>query len=166
MDAAAAPAVAANTVVGDADSLSALAARWPERYSVVLQEYLPPSTSEDWICNAWVGPDPGSSVIFTGRKDRMWPPEAGVATFAEAIDNPEVAGHSSALFEALGYQGIADLDWRLDERDSSYKLLDFNPRIGAQFRLFETEQGIDVVRAAHLTLTGRPRSPAEPPGQG
>jgi D-aspartate ligase len=48
-----------------------------------------------------------------------------------------------------------DLDYRLDKRDGRYHLLDFNPRIGAQFRLFQDEGGIDVVRALHLDLTGR-----------
>ena len=64
---------------------------------------------------------------------------------------------SAARFcRAIGFSGIADLDWRLDRRDGRYKLLDFNPRVGAQFRLFETDAGIDVVRALHLDLTGRP----------
>ena len=49
-----------------------------------------------------------------------------------------------------------DLDYRLDLRDGQYKLLDFNPRVGAQFRLFEDDAGMDVVRALHLDLTGRP----------
>ena len=33
--------------------------------------------------------------------------------------------------------------------------IDFNPRIGAQFRLFERADGVDVIRAMHLDLTGR-----------
>ena len=56
----------------------------------------------------------------------------------------------------LGYRGILDLDLRLDPRDAQYKLLDFNPRLGAQFRLFSTDIGVDVVRAAYLDLTGQP----------
>ena len=39
---------------------------------------------------------------------------------------------------------------------ASTNWLTFNPRVGNQFRLFETEQGIDVVRAVYLDLTGRP----------
>jgi D-aspartate ligase len=49
-----------------------------------------------------------------------------------------------------------DLDYRLDSRDGRYHLLDFNPRIGAQFRLFKDTAGIDVVRALYLDLTGQP----------
>src|SRR5204863_2564602 len=35
-----------------------------------------------------------------------------------------------------------------------YKLLDVNPRIGATFRLFVDANGLDVVRALYLDLTG------------
>ncbi|KAB1980775.1 hypothetical protein [Streptomyces triticiradicis] len=55
----------------------------------------------------------------------------------------------------VGYSGLTDLDWRYDRRDGQYKLVDFNPRTGAQFRLFENVHGVDVVRAMHLDPTGR-----------
>jgi hypothetical protein len=42
-------------------------------------------------------------------------------------------------------------------------LLDFNPRVGAQFRLFVNRHGVDVVRAMHLDLTGRPVPGDAPP---
>jgi predicted ATP-grasp superfamily ATP-dependent carboligase len=47
-----------------------------------------------------------------------------------------------------------DLDFRFDERDRQYKLLDFNPRIGAQFRVFVDDNGLDVARALYFDLTG------------
>ena len=33
--------------------------------------------------------------------------------------------------------------------------MDCNPRVGMNFRMFENDAGIDVVRAQHLNLTGR-----------
>lgn len=48
-----------------------------------------------------------------------------------------------------------DIDYRFDKRDGQYKLLDFNPRIGAQFRLFEDSERIDVARALYRDLTGQ-----------
>ncbi len=62
----------------------------------------------------------------------------------------------------LGFQGICNLDYRWDPRDGQYKLLSFNPRLGAQFRLFSDGAGIDVVVASHLDLTGRPISSGAP----
>jgi len=47
-----------------------------------------------------------------------------------------------------------DIEYRLDKRDGQYKLVDFNPRIGANFRMFEDRAGLDVVRALYLDLTG------------
>ena len=47
------------------------------------------------------------------------------------------------------------MDWRQDKRDGQYKILDCNPRVGMNFRMFENSAAIDVVRAQHLNLTGR-----------
>ncbi|MBI3580290.1 MAG: hypothetical protein HY089_12875, partial [Ignavibacteriales bacterium] len=58
--------------------------------------------------------------------------------------------------KAIGYQGILDIGYRYDRRDDNYKVLDVNPRIGATFRLFVGQQGMDVVRALYLDLTGQP----------
>jgi D-aspartate ligase len=72
------------------------------------------------------------------------------------VDNPQLHGQATELLTRLGFRGIVDLDYRFDARDGRYKLLDFNPRVGAQFRLFSDTAGVDVVVAAHLDLTGRP----------
>ena len=62
--------------------------------------------------------------------------------------------------KAAGYQGIVDMDFRYDARDGQYKLLDVNPRIGSTFRLFVSEDGMDVARALYLDLTRQPVPPA------
>ncbi|GAA2148353.1 hypothetical protein GCM10009760_40250 [Kitasatospora kazusensis] len=149
------PVVGHTTVVRDEREL--LAACPPDvRPSVLLQEYLPPEHSEDWITHLCCGPGGEPLAVFTGLKLRSWPPGAGVTTRACALPNRELAELAARLCRSTGYSGTADLDWRLDLRDGRYKLVDFNPRTGAQFRLFETVDGIDVVRALHLSLTGRP----------
>ncbi|MGH9263980.1 MAG: ATP-grasp domain-containing protein [Acidimicrobiales bacterium] len=150
------PAVASSTVVGTEDELRAIAAGWTDGMRAVLvQEYLPHARSQDWIVGLHCDEAGSDAQVFTGRKVRSWPPHAGVATRAFTAANPELAALTVALCRAIGYRGVGDLDWRFDERDGRYKLLDFNPRIGAQFRLFETDAGVDLVRALHLDLTGR-----------
>ena len=93
--------------------------------------------------------------MFTGVKVRSWPPHAGMTANAYVVDNPELADLAARFIKQIGFTGIIDLDLRFDRRDGLYKLLDFNPRMGAQFRLFESESGVDVVRGQHLDLTGR-----------
>ncbi|MEJ2870362.1 ATP-grasp domain-containing protein [Actinomycetospora sp. OC33-EN08] len=149
------PTVRSSTVVEGPDELRALARDWDDDPAVILQEYLPRESSEDWVVHAYV-PGDDEPVLFTGVKLRSWPPHAGITTAGRARWNPELAELARHLFAATGFRGIADLDLRYDRRDGRYKLVDFNPRVGAQFRLFEDAAGLDVVRAQHLALTGRP----------
>lgn len=154
------PVVDFSTVIPTAEHLMELAASWPDPPSVMLQEYIPREVAEDWIFHAYCDASSECLVAFTGVKYRSWPPRAGVTSYARIVTNYALAEQSAELCRRLGFRGIVDLDWRFDRRDQRYKLLDFNPRVGAQFRLFETSAGIDVVRAMHLDLTGR----AVPPG--
>src|SRR5262249_48584693 len=65
------------------------------------------------------------------------------------------------LCDRVGYLGVGDTDWRLDPRDGRLKLVDFNPRIGAQFQLFRSTTGLDVARALHLGMSQRAAAAGE-----
>ena len=60
------------------------------------------------------------------------------------------------FMKAVGYKGILDIGYRYDKRTRTFKLLDVNPRLGATFRLFVADNGMDVARAQYLHLTGQP----------
>lgn len=122
---------------------------------MIVQEYIPNDQAQDWIVHLYCDANSNSVLLFTGVKVRSWPPHNGPTACAYTMANPELAQMTERFCKEIGFQGIADLDWRLDLRDGKYKLVDFNPRVGNQFRLFETEQGIDVVRALYLDLTGQ-----------
>lgn len=149
------PAVPGTTRIAGPRELLDLARDWGPSPGVILQEYLPREEAEDWIVHAYFDRDSSPLALFTGVKVRSWPPHAGMTANAYIVDNPELAAMAAQFIKQIGFCGIIDLDWRFDRRDGQYKLLDFNPRMGAQFRLFENEAGIDVVRAQHLDLTGR-----------
>jgi predicted ATP-grasp superfamily ATP-dependent carboligase len=128
---------------------------------VLLQECIP--DGEDWIVHGYCNERSECLVGFTGVKLRSYPPKTGGTTLGVCRSNPLLLDQAKMLFRRLGYRGILDMDWRLDHRDGQYKLLDFNPRVGAQFRLFVNRHGVDVVRAMHLDLTGRPVPGDAPP---
>ncbi|MFE2513874.1 carboxylate--amine ligase [Streptomyces mirabilis] len=149
------PAVNGTTRIATREALLSLARDWGDQPGVILQEYLPREEAEDWIVHAYFDADSTPLAMFTGVKVRSWPPHAGMTANAYVVDNPELADLAARFIKQIGFSGVIDLDLRFDRRDGQYKLLDFNPRMGAQFRLFENESGIDVVRAMHLDLTGR-----------
>lgn len=149
------------TIVADAEGLAEMADRLGSGGpALLLQEYLPTESSEDWFFHGHVGEDDGGAAVFrmsvTGRKMRSWPPTAGITTLGRAWDNPDLRATAEKFLAAVGYRGIVDLDFRLDRRTGQYHLLDANPRPGAQFAIARRSDGVDAARALHRELTGRP----------
>lgn len=145
-----------STLVHTRAALHALAESWVEPFQVLLQEYLPDEDCEDWFTHGYCDDTARADVVFTGRKVRTWPVHGGATAAAYTAADPELVIAAKWFCARVGYRGIFDMDWRLDRRTGRYYLLDFNPRVGAQFRMFEDDAGIDVVRAMHLDLSGRP----------
>jgi D-aspartate ligase len=119
---------------------------------MVVQEYIP---GEDWIYQGYSNPDIGLQISFTGKKLLDYPSGAGSTAVGLSQRNDILRAQSERFLRNISYSGIIDIDWRYDERDGQYKIMDCNPRVGMNFRMFETNTGIDVVRAQYLNLTGR-----------
>ena len=153
--------VPATTKVDDRRALEALLSDWEPGTPLVIQEFLPQATSQDWYVAATLTDDHTPVAAFSGRKLRAFPDATGVGTLSESRYDPGLVDSAMRFCRTIGYAGVCDMDWRLDERDGVFKLLDFNPRRGAQFRTFRSTDDIDVVRALHLMMTGRsvPQSP-------
>ncbi len=143
------------TIVRDRTSLADLEAACRKRdVGLVLQEYIPSAPGQDWIFHGYCDATARCAPAFTGVKERSYPPHAGLTSLGRSVDNPALREQLVELTSRIGFHGIVDLDLRQDPRDGAYKLLDFNPRLGAQFRLFRDTAGVDVVLAQHLDLTG------------
>jgi D-aspartate ligase len=128
---------------------------------VIVQEYLPPEgetprRSPDWFAHVYCPADASAPLVFTGLKLHGWPTGGGVTARGIALPNQPLAVAAAQACARFGYRGICDMDWRYDPRDARLKLVDFNPRLGAQAQVFRTTAGVDLVRALHLDLSGRP----------
>ncbi|MGV9305481.1 carboxylate--amine ligase [Nonomuraea sp. NPDC003727] len=127
---------------------------------LLLQRFVPGGPTSDWFFHGYYDED--SSCLFggTGRKERAYPPGAGLTTYGRALPNPAIEDVAHGMAAALGYRGVLDMDFRYDAAEDVYYLVDFNPRLGAQFRLFGDGRGLDLVRAMHLHLSGEHIPPA------
>lgn len=119
-----------------------------------LQRRIPPDGG-DWFFQGYF--DAGLRCLYggTGRKHLAHPPQAGHTVVGEWVSNPELERLAVRAVQQLGCRGLVDLDFRRDAGSGAYHLLDFNPRIGAQFRLFADRQGLDLARVLHLDQSGR-----------
>lgn len=158
------------------DDVASLVAAWPggatdtghagpggqTASGVMLQEYIPGGKEADWFFHGYCNADSVCRPAFTGIKVRSYPAHAGLTSFGRSVENKPLRADIGQLLRDLSYRGLLDIDLRRDARDGRFRLLDFNPRLGAQFRVFEDGGGIDVVRAAYLDLTGQ-SIPAQQP---
>ncbi|MBF6568808.1 MAG: carboxylate--amine ligase [Candidatus Binataceae bacterium] len=123
--------------------------------NVMLQEYIPGGDEMTWTFNGYFDSQSECTLAFTGRKLRNFPPYFGQASLAICTGNDHVKNETIRFMKALGYTGPLDIGYRYDARDGRYKVNDINPRIGAMFRLFVGQAGMDVARAIYRDLTGK-----------
>jgi D-aspartate ligase len=129
---------------------------------LMIQEFIP---GEDWMFDGYF--DKNSQCLFgvTGKKIRRFPVNTGITSLGVCLRNDTIAEMTIDFMKSIGYRGILDIGYRFDRRDGKYKVLDVNPRIGCTFRLFTSIDGMDVVRALYLDMTGRP-VPSAPAAEG
>jgi predicted ATP-grasp superfamily ATP-dependent carboligase len=128
---------------------------------LMLQEFIPGGPDCDWFFHGYCDAHSICQPAFTGLKERSYPASAGLTSLGRSVANAKLRDQITAMLARLGYRGLLDLDIRLDTRTGQYHLLDFNPRLGAQFRVFRDTAGTDVALAAYLDLTGQVIPPAE-----
>jgi D-aspartate ligase len=123
----------------------------------MIHETISAPGSEDCIVHEYCDRQSKPVVLFTGIKLRSYPVCAGPTTLARSRWNDALQRQATEIFSAIGYRGIMDMDFRLDGFTGRFNLLDFNPRVGAQFRLFRTDNGtMSCALFTSISPTGRP----------
>jgi predicted ATP-grasp superfamily ATP-dependent carboligase len=131
----------------------------PDYPNLMMQELIPGGDSATWLFEGYFDESSTSLFDVTGRKLRQWRRYHGLTSLGICLRNETVERTTREFMKAIGYRGIVDIGYRYDARDGQYKILDFNPRIGATFRLFVGDNGMDVARALYLDLTGQHVTP-------
>jgi D-aspartate ligase len=118
--------------VDDRATLSARydeAARLVGESAIVLQELIPGGGSTQFsYAGVW---DRGSPVVsLVARRARQYPIDFGyTSTFVETIEQKEIEDAATRFLRSIGYTGLVEVEFKYDERDSRYKLLDINARV-------------------------------------
>lgn len=66
--------------------------------------------------------------IFMHRRIREYPASGGVSCCAESFYDAKLKDHGIRLLDSLGWHGLAMVEFRRDERDGEFKLMEINPR--------------------------------------
>jgi D-aspartate ligase len=99
----------------------------------------------------------GEPIAFlTARRTRQYPIDFGYSSsFVETLDVPEIVAPSRRLLAAIRYTGIVEIEFKLDARNGSYKLLDINPRLWTWEPLC-ARAGLDFPYLLWKTMLGEP----------
>jgi len=66
--------------------------------------------------------------VFMHRRVREFPAAGGVSSCAESFYDLKLETYGRRMLDALGWHGVAMVEFRRDARDADYKLMEINPK--------------------------------------
>jgi predicted ATP-grasp superfamily ATP-dependent carboligase len=115
-----------------------------------------------------VGPGVGVFILlwngevkaaFSHRRIREKPPSGGVSVYRESIPlDPELLARSHALLERFGWNGVAMIEYKLDERTGAPYLMEINGRFWGSLQL-AVDAGVDFPALLAGLALGRDPAP-------
>ena len=98
-------------------------------------------------------------ALFCAEKTRQFPVEFGVGTCLILQNNRSLIEMALKFFEGIGYSGVGNIEFKKDDRDSTYKLIELNPRIWQQ-NAQAACAGVDFAYINYLDCIGEQTSPS------
>jgi len=117
---------------------------------------------DDRLCSYYTYLDESGNhfIDFTKRVIRRYPLNMGGSTYHITDYVPDIQELALALFRQVGLQGVANVEFKLDERDGKLKLIECNARFTAADCLL-VASGLNLPLFVYDRLTGRaPKTPS------
>jgi predicted ATP-grasp superfamily ATP-dependent carboligase len=124
----------------------------------LLVEWIP--GPDDRLCSYYTYLDEPSLPLFhfTKRVIRRFPAGMGNGCYHVTDWNPEVRDLALRLFRWVGLRGLANAEFKRDERDGQLKLIECNARFTASNGL-AARSGFDLAAFVYNRLVGLPQPP-------
>lgn len=145
------------------DALAKWSSASAEGFVFLLQEYVPGPASNHFFVDGFVGRDGRVLASFARQRLRMHPPLYGNSSAMISVPIERVASAArdlERLLAALEYRGIYSAEFKYDDRDGRFKLLEINARAWWYVE-FAARCGVDVCSMAYRDALGLPVAPLE-----
>jgi predicted ATP-grasp superfamily ATP-dependent carboligase len=123
---------------------------------LMLQEFIPGPPTSHYFLDGFVDRHGRVDALFARRRLRMFPPEFGNSTLTESIPLDDVQAATVTLrrlIEGIRYRGIFSAEFKRDERDGVFKVLEVNARPW-WFIGFAANCGVNVALMAYRDALG------------
>jgi D-aspartate ligase len=120
---------------------------------VLVQEWIPGSTKDIAIMGAYFGQGSEPLGYFCARKLVQEPDDFGTGCIVQNVLLQEIVQPSIRLCKSLGYRGMAEIEYKRNEKTGEYKLIEINTRHWDWHQLSHMS-GVNLTRVAYSDLTG------------
>jgi predicted ATP-grasp superfamily ATP-dependent carboligase len=127
-------------------------------FPIMLQEFIAGPPTAHYFIDGFVDRSGRTLARFTRQRIRMSPPLFGNSTSTVSIPSERVlpaAESLELLFRELAYHGIFNAEFKYDERDGLFKLLEVNARPWIYVG-FAARAGVNVCLMAYRDALGLP----------
>lgn len=126
---------------------------WENYGNLILQERIP---QEGYAIGTSFLLDRNSQLIakFSHKRLQQYPNSGGPSTDRISIKCKDLEEKALNLLEALGWQGVAMVEWKIDPKTGLAKLLEINPRFWGSLEL-AIRSGIDFPALYVLAARGK-----------
>jgi predicted ATP-grasp superfamily ATP-dependent carboligase len=133
--------------------------------NVMVQEIIPGPEDRILLFAAYFDRESVAHSTFTGRKVRQFPPNFGTAAMVSPEPNDSVKEAAVSFLAKVNFNGVCDVEFKLDERDGTIKMIEINPRVGRWFSVAEG-CGLHIPYVAYRDIVGLPLGGEEIQGAG
>jgi predicted ATP-grasp superfamily ATP-dependent carboligase len=140
--------------------LRAVCERMHERgVSLLVQERVEGAESRLYSVYAYLDRSSEPLAACVIQKRRQWPPLYGSGSYSVSCRQERALELAWAILRPMGYQGVANVEFKQDPEDGELKLIEINPRCGERVAL-AVAAGVDIPYIAYRDAL---REPALPP---
>lgn len=125
----------------------------PTGLEVMVQAIMTPPSKDLYSVGAYFGKDGYISPSITWHKLRQYPPNFGVGSLVESVHQPDVEELGLRYLKGIGYQGIGYVEFKKDQRDGRWKMVELNARTG-QTNALQEAAGMSLPLIAYTDITG------------
>jgi predicted ATP-grasp superfamily ATP-dependent carboligase len=100
----------------------------------IIQEIIP-DVGEHYQANLLFDENSEIKASCIKKKIRQFPITGGPSTFFKTVDNKEIEEMSIRFLKNINWIGPAEVEYMIDPRDGTPKLMEINPRLSATIRL-------------------------------
>ncbi|HWO41045.1 MAG TPA: ATP-grasp domain-containing protein [Candidatus Eisenbacteria bacterium] len=128
------------------------------RVELIVQERIDGPESRLYSFYAYLNRNSNPLALCVIQKLRQWPVEYGTGCYSVTCRRDEVVALGLNLLKKIGYVGMANLEFKQDLRDGTFKLIEVNVRLGERIAL-ASAAGVDMPHIAYRDIVGAAPDP-------